>query len=71
MEMTPNTFYSCEATLETFYVNQHGVLFLIDSPDFHKPERLDELPAGACEEDGVLVQLCDITVPDWIEEVMA
>lgn len=73
MEVKPNTYYSCLSTLETYYVNQHGVLFLIDSPDFLKVERLEleDLPADAEEEDGVLVQLCDITLPDGIEEVTA
>ena len=73
MEMTPNTYYSSLALLETYYVNQHGVLFLIHSPDpdFYKVERLDALPADASEEDAITVQLCDITLPDDIEEVTA
>lgn len=69
--MKPNTYYSSLANLETYYVNQHGVLFLIDSPDFHKPERLDALPADAREEAAMAVQLCDINLHEWIEEVTA
>ena len=76
MEMTPNTYYSCLSTLETYYVNQHGVCFLIHSgdgdwPEGYTHERVDELPADAEEEDGVLVQDCGITLPDGIEEVTA
>ena len=72
MKMTPNTYYSCLSTLETYYVNQHGVCFLIHSGgEGDTQERVDELPADAEEEDGVLVQDCGITLPDGIEEVTA
>ena len=76
MRMTLNTFYSRASTLETYYVNQHGICFLIDSgecswPDGHVLERVDELPADAQEEDPESVAYCGITLPDGIEEVTA
>ena len=60
--------------METFYVNKHGVCFLIDSADNDWPEgytheRLDALPADASEEDPVTVAMCGITIPYEIEDV--
>jgi len=74
--MKPDTFYSCESTLETYYVNQHGICFLIDAgeciwPDGHVHERVDELPADAREADPVSVAHCGIMVPPGIAEVTA
>ena len=76
MEMTPDTFYSCASTLETYYVNQHGVCFLIDAgecswPDGYTHEQVAELPADAEEEDPMTVVMRGITLPDGIEEVTA
>ena len=76
MEMTPDTFYSCASTLETYYVNQHGVCFLIDAgecswPDGYVHERIDKLPADAREADPVSVAHCGIMVPPGIAEVTA
>jgi hypothetical protein len=75
MEMKPNTYYSSASTLETYYVNQHGICFLIDAgectwPDGHV-ESVDALPADAIETTAAEVALCDITLPDGIEEVTA
>ncbi len=76
MKMTPNTYYSSEMTMETFYVNQHGICFLVDAgectwPDGYTHERVDELPADARVATSAEVALCDITLPDGIEEVTA
>lgn len=70
--MEPNTYYSSD--IEVFYVNQHGVAFIISSPDFSREDqysRIDEIPADAVEATWREIAECDITLPDGIEEVTA
>ena len=72
--MKPNTYYSSDVTIEVYYVNQHGVAFVIASPDFSREgqySRIDKIPADASEATAAEVALCDITLPDGIEEVTA
>ena len=74
MKIKPNTFYSSEATLETFYVNKHGVCFLIDAaqddwPEGYTHERVHKLPTDAREENPVTVAMSGITIPYAIEDV--
>lgn len=68
--MTPSTFYGND--LETLYVNQHGVPFVIASPDFVRAdqfERVDEIPDNAKPLNAQQISNADITLPAGIEEV--
>ena len=67
--MKPNTYYSCLSTLETFYVNKHGVCFLIHSGGEGDTQERVDLPEEAEEEDPVTVAMCGITIPYGIEDV--